>query len=330
MGKLKSNAPCWCGSGRKHKRCHGDRSALARPRVELGEVRPMRLVPDHIERPDYVASGVVGTSPKPQVVTGDDVDRLRTVGAVAAQVLLDASAALEVGVTTDAIDEIAHDSYVRQGAYPSTLGYNRFTKSICTSVNGVICHGIPDSRPLEDGDVINIDVTAFLDGFHGDTSATFVVGTSSAPVEALIETTRQATLRGIAAVEPGKTLTIIGDVIEPYVLAFGYDVVREYGGHGIGRTFHADPHVNHHVVRAPEFIFGPGMTFTIEPMLLTGARPFTQAPDGWTEHADDSMPSAQFEHTVMVTEDGVEIMTVNSVGQSAAGTLSDIGPVPVG
>jgi len=227
------------------------------------------------------------------------------------------------GVTTDALDVVAHEAYVELGAYPSTLHYGGsrlYTKSICTSVNGVICHGIPDSRPLEEGDIVNVDITAYAHGMHGDTSATFLVGDVTEPVRALVETTREATLMGIAAVRPGERLRLIAETIEPFARSRGYGVVREYGGHGIGETFHAAPHINHCVERTDTAVAELGMTFTIEPMLTTGNPSYSVAEDLWTEHVDDAMPSAQFEHTVLVGEDGAEILTVTERGETAVST----------
>jgi methionyl aminopeptidase len=292
--------------------------------VTLGTVGPMRLVPDHIARPDYVASGRIGTSTEPQILVGSALDRMRHACAVAAEVLRRTGELVAVGVTTDLLDAAAHDTYIELGAYPSTLGYRGYPKSVCTSVNGVVCHGIPDDRPLRDGDIVNIDVTAFVEGMHGDTSATFVVGSVDEPTAALVATTREATLRGIAAIEPGMPLQRIAAAIEPFAHRRGFDVIREYGGHGIGETFHASPHVYHHLVTTDRFAVEPGMTFTVEPMLTSGTADFTRAPDGWTEHTDDDLPSAQFEHTVVVTDVGAEILTVTADGRSAAGTLEEL------
>jgi methionyl aminopeptidase len=330
MPSLRTNDPCWCGTGAKFKRCHGDRSQLRRDPVEPGEVSPMRVVPDTIARPDYVLSGGrVSTPTGRQVQTAESLERMRRACRVAAEVLLRAGDAVEAGVTTDEIDAVAHDTYVALGAYPSTLGYRgasgrerEYPKSVCTSVNGVICHGIPNSRPLREGDIVNVDVTAYLDGMHGDTSATFVVGEVSPAVDALVETTRLATLRGIDAVAPGRPLSSIGDAIEPFARSRGFGVVREYGGHGIGATFHASPHIHHGVDRSLTETFEIGMTFTVEPMLTSGGPRFRQAVDGWAEQVDDAMPSAQFEHTVLVTPTGVEILTVTTDGRSAVGDLA--------
>ncbi len=329
MERMRSNHPCWCGSGAKFKRCHGNRRLLQRERVAIGSVSPPRPVPDHIVRPDYVVAGVVGTPRTFQIHDNESLARLRRAGAVAAEVLLAAGDAVAPGVTTDEIDAVAHDAYIERGAYPSDLHYKGFTKSICTSVNGVICHGVPDDRPLQEGDIVNIDVTAFIDGMNGDTSATFVVGEIDAPTLALVGTTREATLRGIAAVAPGEPLRRIGEAIEPFARSRGFAVVREYGGHGIGETFHAAPHIHHHIERRDHEPFQVGMSFTVEPMLLSGGTTFTQADDGWTEHIDDAMPSAQFEHTIVVTPSGAEIMTLTADGHSAVGSL-DAAPMSAG
>ncbi len=317
--KLKANDPCWCDSGRKHKRCHGDRRDLERAPVRRGLVTPPRPVPEGIARPDYATVGAITTSRSPQIHDAASAARLRRACAVAAEVLVRAGAAVEVGRTTDELDAVAHATYVELGAYPSDLGYHGYPKSICTSVNGVICHGIPDDRPLEDGDIVNIDVTAYIDGMHGDTSATFCVGDPGPAVVDLVETTREATLRGIAAIRPFEPLQLIARAIEPFAASRGYGVIREYGGHGIGRTFHADPHVHHCIEPNDHTVVVPGMSFTVEPMLTSGRPRFHQADDGWTEHTDDNRPSAQFEHTVLVTDDGAEILTVTADGRSAAG-----------
>lgn len=328
MQRLRSNDKCWCGSGRKHKRCHGDVRLLQRDPVELGRVGPEREVPEAITRPDYVSVGSVTTRTDLQVHDEESLARMRVACSVAAEVLLRAGAAVAPGVTTDELDAIAHETYVEFGAYPSTLGYGGsrdYPKSVCTSVNGVVCHGVPDDRPLREGDIVNVDVTAFIDGMHGDTSATFCVGEVDAPTRGLVETTREATLRGIAVVKPGEPLRRIAEAIEPFAASRGYGVVREYGGHGIGETFHAAPHINHCILPEDTLAFQVGMTFTVEPMLTTGVAAYRQAGDGWTEHLVDSMPTAQFEHTVVVTPQGAEILSVTADGQTAAGTLDELG-----
>jgi len=259
-----------------------------------------------------------------QIVRGAALDRLRHAGRVAAEVLLETGAAIRPGITTDELDAVAHDGYVRRGAYPSTLGYHGYRKSICTSVNEVVCHGIPDDRPLREGDIVNVDVTAYVEGMHGDTSATFAVGGSGAldaPTSALVEATCTVTLRAIAAVGPGVDLAEIGRIIEPFAASRGLAVMHEYGGHGIGEVFHAPPHVHHHVLPREggtgRVELRPGMAFTIEPMLLAGSREWFEWDDDWTVVSADLLPSAQFEHTVVVTDDGVEIVTVTADGGSA-------------
>ena len=252
-----------------------------------------------------------------QVFDAATLPAMRHAGNVAAEVLLATRAAVRPGVTTDELDAIAHATYLAHGAYPSTVGYQGFRKSVCTSVNEVACHGIPDSRPLRDGDIVNIDVTAFIDGVHGDTSATFAVGQITPAVHALVQTTFEATMAGIAVVRPGTPMRAIGQAIEPLASRRGFGVISMYGGHGIGAAFHADPHV-HHVDEptATDEMF-PGMAFTVEPMLTAGSTRLRQWSDGWTEVTIDGLPSAQFEHTVVVTDDGVEILTVTDDGDTA-------------
>ena len=218
-----------------------------------------------------------------------------------------------------------------RGAYPSTLGYKGFAHSLCTSVNEVVCHGIPDDRPLVDGDIVNLDITAYLGGMHGDTSATFVVGDADAldaPTEALIDATCEGTLLGIAAVAPGRPMRVIGQAIEPFAQSRGFGVVRDYGGHGIGEVFHG-PHVNHTYHRNDTVEMVPGLVFTIEPMFTAGTERHSQWDDGWTETTDDGLPGAQFEHTVRVTDTGVEILTVDADGASAVAWPNATAAAPV-
>lgn len=245
--------------------------------------RPVRPVPAAIVRPDYVTNGVVGTSRRTQLHDDASLRRHRRACEVAAEVLLRTGAAVEVGVTTDELDAVAHGAYVDLGAYPSTLGYpsrdkTPSAKSICTSVNGVICHGIPDSRPLADGDAVNIDVTAYIDGMHGDTSAKFVAGSSKHAIDALIETTREATLRGIAAILPHEPLRRIAEAIEPFAASRGSGVIREYGGHGIGEAFHTDLHIHHCIERDDDKMAIPGMTSRSNRCSPAVGRPFTPPP----------------------------------------------------
>lgn len=316
---MKANAPCWCGSAKKFKRCHGDQRRLRRRPVEPGQVSETRPVPDTIERPDYVDGPAALPTGEYQIHSGEALERLRVACRTASEILRTAGEAVAPGVTTDELDRIAHEEYISRGAYPSTLGYRGFPKSICTSVNEVVCHGIPDDRPLQEGDIVNIDVTAYIEGMHGDTSATFAVGELNPQLESLVRLTREATLTGIAAVEPGKSIRVIAEAIEPFAVAHGLGVVLDYGGHGIGRVFHAAPHVNHAINSNDRAILEPGMTFTVEPMITTGTPRHHVWDDRWTVVTDDLLPTAQFEHTVIVTEGGVEILTLGGDGKSPAG-----------
>jgi methionyl aminopeptidase len=280
----------------------------------------MRAVPETIARPPYVGRRVV-REPGYQVLRGEALDRMRAACRVAAEVLLETVAAVEPGVSTDELDAVAHEAYLRRGAYPSTLGYHTYRKSICTSVNDVVCHGIPDDYRLRLGDIINLDVTAYLDGYHGDTSATVGVGGLSAvrPRTAeLVRDAREAMYLGIAAVAPGRELREIGRAIERFGRGRGYGVVRDIGGHGIGTVFHAAPHVSHVEHTSDTLRFVPGLCFTVEPMLNGGSHLHVEGDDGWAVLTADGHPSAQFEHTVVVTEDGVEILTVTADGRCAA------------
>jgi methionyl aminopeptidase len=318
MGRLKSNDPCWCGSRKKLKRCHGEYPRRLAGPVRPGVVSPMRTVPAEIPRPPYLETGGVPRGPNGlQIMTGASLDAMREAGRIAAEVLIETGAAVAPGVTTEELDAIAHDAYLARGAFPSTLGYRGYRKSVCTSVNEVVCHGIPDSRPLVEGDIVNVDVTAYIGGVHGDTSATFAVGRIDPATEALVKTTCEATYRGIAAVAPGRPLREIGQAIEPFAESRGLGVVRDYGGHGIGEVFHAAPHVHHMDDRNATLEFVPGMTFTIEPMLNGGTHRHHQWDDDWTVVTDDLLPSAQFEHTVVVTATGVEILTLTAAGETA-------------
>lgn len=275
-----------------------------------GDVSPLRAVPNRIERPEYVGRSTAREGSEPHVQTPDVIERMRVASRIAAQALQEAGRAVAPGVTTDELDRVAHDYMVAHGAYPSTLGYKGFPKSSCTSANEVICHGIPDSTVLEDGDIVNIDVTAYIDGVHGDTNATFTVGEVSEEVRLLVERTREATLRAIKAVKPGRALNVVGRVIEAYADRFGYGVVRDFTGHGIGTTFHNGLVVLHYDEPSVETVIEPGMTFTIEPMITLGGIDWEMWDDGWTVVTRDRSWTAQFEHTLVVTESGAEILTL--------------------
>ncbi len=276
-----------------------------------GIISPRRHVPNTIDRPEYLFHD------GPEVVTASDikseetVEKIRVAGAIAAGALAAAGRAVAPGVTTDELDVIAHDYIISHGAYPSCLGYMGFPKSVCTSVNEIICHGIPDDRPLHEGDIVNIDVTAYFDGVHGDTCAMFTVGEVDLESQLLIERTREAMMRGIKAIAPGREISVIGRVIEKYAKRFDYGVVRDYTGHGVGEAFHSGLIIPHYDTSpTPSIVMEEGMVFTIEPMLTLGTEKWVQWDDGWTVATADRSRTAQFEHTVVVTADGAEILTL--------------------
>ncbi len=270
-----------------------------------------RAVPASIERPEYVDQPMPQPYRGPEVKDAETIERMRVAGRVAAQALQAVGAAIAPGVTTDELDRVGHEFLLSAGAYPSTLGYRSYPKSLCTSVNEVICHGIPDARPLQDGDIVNVDITGYLNGVHGDTNATFLVGDVDEESRLLVERTREATLRGIRAAKPGRAVNVIGRVIETYARRFGYGVVRDFTGHGIGTAFHSGLVVPHYDA-APQYatVIEPGMTFTVEPMLTLGTHEWEMWADGWTVVTKDRRRSAQFEHTILVTETGAEILTL--------------------
>jgi methionyl aminopeptidase len=246
----------------------------------------------------------------PALMTGARLERMRRACGAAARVLEITGAAVRPGVTTDELDAIAHEAYIREGGFPSTLNYRGFPKSLCTSVNEVVCHGIPDSRRLESGDIVNLDVTIYLEGMHGDCSATFMVGDVDAEARRLVRVTEECLARGIAAIQPGRTIRVIGQAIEPHAAAHGYGVVRAYAGHGIGEMFHTPLQIPHYDEPDATEIFRPGMVFTVEPMITEGTWQIRHWNDGWTVVTADGKRSAQFEHTVLVTDGGAEILTV--------------------
>ena len=275
-----------------------------------GRLSPTRRVPAGIARPEYVGRPAPAQNLDGDRYTPDEVERIRAAGRIAAGAIDAAASAIVPGITTDELDRIVHEYVTASGAYPSTLGYRGYPKSSCTSVNEVICHGIPDDTVLEDGDLVNIDVTAFLDGYHGDLNHTFTVGSAGEAATLLIERTREALARGIRAVAPGRQVNVIGRAIEAYAKRFGYGVVREYTGHGVGRAFHTGLVIPHY--DAPEFdtVMEPGMVFTIEPMLTLGGIEWDVWDDDWTVVTRDRSLTAQFEHTLVVTERGADILTL--------------------
>lgn len=292
--------------------------------ITPGTLSPERHVPTSITRPEYVGRADADEGRGGNHYTPEEIERVRTAGGIAANALAAVGEIIAPGVTTDEIDRVAHEYMADHGAYPSTLGYRGFPKSVCTSVNEVICHGIPDSTVLEDGDIVNVDITAYIGGMHGDTNYTFAVGEIDEDSRLLIERTWEATMRGIKAVRPGREINVIGRVIEKYAKRFGYGVVRDYSGHGVGREFHSGLIVPHYdAAPAHAEVMEPGMIFTIEPMLNLGTEAWDVWDDSWTVVTKDRKRSAQFEHTLVVTDTGADILTLPDPASAIAG-----GPLP--
>ena len=268
-------------------------------------------MPSSLARPEYVDRPAPAKYTGPEVKDDVTIEKMRIAGRIAAQAMEAAAAVIAPGVTTDEIDRIGHDFMIDHGGYPSTLGYRQYPKSLCTSVNEVICHGIPDDRPLEDGDIVNIDITVFIGGVHGDTNATYLCGNVDEESRLLVERTHEAMMRGIRAAKSGREINVIGRVIQSYAKRFDYGVVRDFTGHGIGTAFHSGLVVPHYDA-APQFntVIEPGMTFTIEPMLNLGTVDWDMWDDNWTVVTRDRRRSAQFEHTILITESGAEILTL--------------------
>ena len=247
------------------------------------------------------------------IKTPEEIQKMRVAGHLAAEVLEVVAPHVQAGVTTEELDRVCHDHIVRvQGAVPAPLNYHGFPKSICTSVNQQVCHGIPGDRVLRGGDIVNIDVTVIKDGYYGDTSQMFLIGEVSVQARRVSQVSRECLLLGLAEVRAGASLRTIGRVIQRHAEANGCSVVREYCGHGIGREFHEDPQVLHYDDPKSSLVLQSGMTFTIEPMLNAGKRQVKVLPDGWTVVTKDHSLSAQWEHTVLVTPEGCEVLTLRS------------------
>lgn len=275
-----------------------------------GTPTPLRTVPKSIERPEYVGK------PAPTPYTGSDVydaetiEKIRHASRIAAGALDAVRDAVAPGVTTDELDRVGHEYLLDHQAYPSTLGYRGFPKSTCTSINEVICHGIPDTTRLEDGDIVNVDITAYIGGVHGDTNRTFLVGDVDEESRLLVERTEESLRRAIRAVAPGRQFNVIGRTISAYAKRFGYGVVRDFTGHGVGKAFHTGLIIPHYdAAPAYDQLIEPGMVFTIEPMLTLGTHDWEMWDDGWTAVTKDRKRTAQFEHTMVVTETGAEVLT---------------------
>ena len=275
-----------------------------------GKISSTRQVPGSILRPEYVGNPAPAKHVGGDKYNDEQIGRIRTASRIAAQALEAVLTSARAGMTTDDLDRIGHDFLVAAGAYPSTLGYRGFPKSLCSSLNEVICHGIPDDTVLEDGDLVNIDISAYFDGVHGDTNGTVLIGEPTEEVSLLVERTHEAMMRGIKAAQPGREVNIIGRAIETYAKRFGYGVVRDFTGHGVGTSFHTGLIIPHYDEPMYRDIIDVGMVFTVEPMLTLGSQDWDLWEDDWTVTTKDKRYSAQFEHTILITETGPEILTV--------------------
>ena len=275
-----------------------------------GKISALRALPSTIVRPEYVGKPGPASHVGGDKYDAETIERIRVASKLAAQALDLVLSAVKPGVTTDQLDQIGHDFLIANGAYPSTLGYRGFPKSLCSSLNEVICHGIPDDTVIAEGDLVNIDITAFIDGVHGDNNGTVIAGDAPEEVRLLVERTHEAMMRGIKAAKPGREVNIIGRAIESYAKRFNYGVVRDFTGHGVGTSFHTGLIIPHYDEPAYKDVIEPGMVFTIEPMLTLGSQDWDMWEDGWTITTKDKKFSAQFEHTILITESGAEILTV--------------------
>jgi methionyl aminopeptidase len=286
------------------RRVHTDRRAPVRP----GRLSANREVPASIPRPAYAPDAPPFL---PAVPPDEFADRMRAAGRAGREILLELAAAVKVGMTTDELDRICHEACIARGGYPSPLHYKGFPKSLCTSVNDVICHGIPDDRALLDGDIVNCDVTIYLNGVHGDCNATFFVGDVDDEGRRLVQVTKEALWKSIDQVRPGARLYEVGRAIQNHAEAAGFGVVRSFVGHGVGEEFHTAPAVLHYYDPSADLVLTPGLTFTIEPMINEGSWELGRIwPDGWTAPTRDGSRSAQFEHSLLVTSTGVEVLTL--------------------
>lgn len=283
--------------------------------VRPGAQSPQKIVvQEGIMKPDYSEDGRPKNKPQMlpwiiEVKKPDEIEKMRAAGRVAREVLDIAGAAIAPGITTDEIDNIVHTESLKRGAYPSPLNYHGFPKSCCTSVNEVICHGIPDDRKLEEGDIVNLDITCYLNGYHGDCSEMFVVGETDDESKKLLQTTYDCWIKAMEFVQPGRDYKDIGAIIEDHVVERGFTTVKNFCGHGIGSVFHTNPNIFHYRNSEPNGQMAPGHTFTIEPMICQGTSQVLSWPDNWTATTRDGKRTAQFEHTLLLTKDGVEALT---------------------
>ncbi|KAH1074464.1 hypothetical protein J1N35_026792 [Gossypium stocksii] len=294
---------------RRERELQGTTKFRRRPPLRRGKVSPHLPVPDHIPKPPYLSSNILPEiSSEHQIHDAEGIAQMRAACELAARVLDYAGTLVRPSVTTDQIDKAVHEMIIEAGAYPSPLGYGGFPKSVCTSVNECMCHGIPDSRQLQDGDIINIDVTVYLNGYHGDTSKTFLCGDVSGPLQRLVTVTEECMEKGIAVCKDGASFKKIGKRISEHAEKYGYGVVERFVGHGVGTVFHSEPIILHHRNESPG-VMVEGQTFTIEPILTVGGIECNTWPDNWTTVTSDGSPAAQFEHTILITRTGAEILT---------------------
>eukprot|EP01135_Chromosphaera_perkinsii_P003699 Nk52_evm17s252 gene=Nk52_evmTU17s252 len=290
--------------GKKWRQTFGDY-----PEVLPGRISPKLNVPEGIHTPEYAATGVpFGPDDLPPILSEDDIAHMRRAGSLARKVLNFAGGLIKPGVTTDYIDQQVHSKIIKEGAYPSPLNYMGFPKSICTSVNNVKVHGIPDDRALCDGDIVNVDITVYLNGFHGDTSKTFAVGNVDEKGMKLMQVCLECLDEAVGVVKHGTSTRVIGETISRIASKHGFSICRDFAGHGIGRKFHTEPFIFHHANKI-DFTLEEGMAFTIEPILMEGTAGTVLLKDGWTAVTEDRGRAAQFEHTLLVLKDGCEILT---------------------
>lgn len=304
----------WTAHSQLHKACEKYVAPLFKYTGNLRPhyVTPTRHIPDHIVRPDYSKLQSAQDNSKINIYDEKQISHIRNAARIGREALDKAAKVIRPGITTDFIDKIVHDVIISRNAYPSPLHYRDFPKSCCTSVNEVICHGIPDCRPLQDGDIVNIDITVYYEGYHADLNETYLVGQVDKKSKELVKIAYESLMKAISIVKPNELIRNIGNVIEKYVHKNGYSVVRSYCGHGIGKLFHAPPNIPHYAKNKAIGILRPGMVFTIEPMINAGTWKDKTWPDNWTSVTEDGQRSAQFEHTLVVTQDGVEILTARN------------------
>lgn len=286
MFDFSRNSKCWCGSGLKYKKCHID-----------VEVKIDRYLKNGYKMPDLSL-----------IKSKEDIEGIRKSAAITKNILDILSEKAIAGVTTSELNDFVHEYTINQGAIPAPLNYKGFPKSICTSINDVICHGIPDDTSLKDGDIVNIDITTILDGYYSDASRMYLIGDVDHEARQLVESTKEALKIALNAVEPYKPFHEIGNAIAPFAKEKGYSIVREFGGHGVGNGFQEDPFIYHFANEEKDILMLPGMVFTIEPMLNMGLSACEILEDGWTAVTKDGSLSAQWEHTILVTEDSYEIL----------------------